>query len=187
MGENLRGTRIAILVMDGVERVELVEPCLALRKADAEVHVVSPEGDWVRAWEGTEWWASGVDVDVELIDADPEQYQALVLPGGIHNAERMRTNPAVVDFTRHFARRRKPIAAICRGAWTLIEADAVDGRKVTSHPALRTDLLNAGAEWIDDKAVVDGELVTGRMPGDLPAFITSMKACFAANHSSGAR
>lgn len=176
MPRQLSGVRVAVLVMDGFERVQLTESRNALEEAGADVHIVSPEGDWVRGWSDNDWWAPGVTVDVDLPVADHASYHALVLPGGLLNDASMRTNPGGIGFVRHFVEDGRPIGAVGHGPWMLIEADGVRGRRITSDPALRTDLLNAGAEWVDSDVVVDDPLITSRRPDDLGAFVEVLKA-----------
>ena len=165
----LTGKRIAILATNGFEQSELEEPQQALEAAGAHTDVVSPVGGEIRGWKDTDW-GSPVTVDITLDAAAPERYDALVLPGGVLNPDQLRVNAAAVAFVRHFVRAGKPIAAICHGPWTLIDADAVRGRRLTSWPSLRRDLENAGARWVDQQVVVDRGLVTSRKPDDLPAF-----------------
>ena len=175
----LGGKKIAILVEHGFEQVELTEPRRALQEAGAEAPIVSPVKDaQVRAWKFTEWGES-FPVDVKLDQARADDYVALLLPGGVMNPDRLRLHADAIAFIRSFVEARKPIASICHGPWTLIEADAVRGRTMTSWPSLRTDLKNAGAEWVDRDVVVDDGLVTSRKPDDLPAFNRKMIEEFA--------
>jgi protease I len=169
MPEKLIGKKVAILVTKGFEQVELTEPRKALEDAGAETHVIAPEDKKVKGWDHTEWGAE-IDVDVPLNRASPEDYDALLLPGGVMNPDHLRMNDKAVDFVRAFFNAHKPVAAICHGPWTLIEADVVRGRTLTSYPSLQTDLRNAGAHWVDREVVVDNGLVTSRNPDDLPAF-----------------
>lgn len=166
----LKGKRIAILATDGVEQSELAKPREAFDAAGARTVLVAPRAGHIQ---GVEAHQNGrrFAVDVELIDADPDSFDALLLPGGVANPDALRTLPEAVSFVRHFAEAGKPIAAICHGPWSLVEADLVRGRTVTSWPSLRTDLTNAGAIWVDREVVVDHGLVTSRKPDDLPAFI----------------
>ena len=173
----LENKRVAVLATDGFEQSELTDPVNALKEAGATPEVVAPKEGEIRGWAHTDWGTS-VPVDVELDSADPERYEALLLPGGLFNPDQLRMNRKAVDFVRHFVERDKPIAAICHGPWTLIEADGVRGKKMTSYPSIRTDLVNAGAQWEDGEAVVDGTLLTSRSPGDLPAFNEKMKEIF---------
>ena len=172
---NLNGLRVAILVTNGFEQVELVEPRKALDGAGAKTIVVSPQRDRVRGWKHKEW-GDEIAVDLHLDDAKPTDFQALLLPGGVINPDALRMNPRAVDFVKAFFTAGKPVAAICHGPWTIIEANEARGRRIASWPSLATDLRNAGAEWVDQEVVVDGNLVTSRKPDDLPAFNREMLA-----------
>jgi len=174
---DLSGVKVAILVTDGFEQVELLEPRKMLDAARAETSIVSPKDDKVRGWKFTEWGEEQT-VDLPLSRARAEDFDALLLPGGVINPDKLRMLPEAVAFVGAFVAAGKPIAAICHGPWTLIEANAVDGRKLTSWPSLTTDLRNAGADWVDKEVVVDGSLVTSRKPDDLPAFNREMLALF---------
>jgi protease I len=169
---------VAILVCDGFEQVELTDPRLALEDEGAHAFVVSPSHDRVRAWKSGDW-GKKIPVDVHLEDADPAAYDALLLPGGVMNPDRLRLHPRAIDFIRAFGEAGKPIAAICHGPWTLIDAGCVRGKTLTSWPSLRTDLTNAGASWVDEEVVRDGMLVTSRKPADIPAFNRRMIDMFA--------
>jgi protease I len=169
VANRLSGKRIAALVDNGFEQVELTGPKEALEKEGAEVHIVSPHLVEVKGWQHTEW-GNRFPVDRPLNQARPDDYDGLLLPGGVMNPDRLRANEAAVAFVRSFVEERKPIAAICHGPWTLIEAGGVRGRRMTSWPSLRTDLENAGARWVDEPVVVDNGLVTSRKPDDIPAF-----------------
>lgn len=169
MSRSLPRKTVAMLVTDGFEQVELTEPKKALEEAGATVRIVSPAGDSVRAWDEKDW-GDEFQVDVQLERASAEDYHALVLPGGVMNPDKLRMDEGAVRFTRAFFDAGKPVAAICHGPWLLVEADVVSGRTLTSYPSLRTDLVNAGAEWVDEEVVVDQGLVTSRNPDDLPAF-----------------
>lgn len=179
MQTQLSGHKIAILVTHGFEQVELTEPRTALRDVGAEVDIVSPEQRTVRAWKLTDW-GDTFEVDLALAKARPENYQALMLPGGVMNPDSLRIDEDAIAFIRHFVTEGKPIAAICHGPWTLIEAGAASGRMMTSYPSLRTDLRNAGAHWVDEPVVVDRGLVTSRNPGDLKVFNKKMIEVFVA-------
>lgn len=161
--------RIAILATDGFEQSELMDPRQAFKDAGFDVDVVSVKAGSIRAWKDKDWGDS-VPVDVELSKASPEDYDALVLPGGVINPDKLRMEPAAVDFVRSFDQAGKPLAAICHGPWLLAEAGAVEGRQVTSWPSLHTDLTNAGAHWRDAEVVTDGHIITSRKPDDIPAF-----------------
>ncbi len=165
MAERLAGRRVMVLATDGYEDSELTQPVKALRDEGATVEVVAPHSGAIQGKKGTE---TGVDHTVE--EVQERDYDALVLPGGVANPDRLRMDRGAVALTRAFFDARKPVAAICHGPWMLVEADVLRGRRVTSWPSLRTDLRNAGAEWVDEEVVVDQGLVTSRKPDDLPAF-----------------
>ena len=165
----LEGCRIAILATDGFEQSELFEPKKALENAGADVDVVSIKEGEIKSWHQKNW-SIPIHVDATVDDVDANQYDGLVLPGGVINPDQLRMNSKAVQFVKAFTDQRKPIAAICHGPWTLIETGFVEGRKVTSWPSLRTDLTNAGAIWVDQEVVVDDGLVTSRNPADIPAF-----------------
>ena len=166
---DLTGTKVAILVAHGFEQVELTEPRRALEEAGAETHIVSPADGKVKGWKH-DHWGDELDVDVPLDEARPDDYDALVLPGGQMNPDNLRMEERAVSFARSFFEAGKPVAAICHGPWLLAEADVVRGRRMTSYPSISTDLRNAGATWVDEEVVVDQGLVTSRNPDDLPAF-----------------
>lgn len=178
MAENLAGKKIAILVENGFEQAELLKPREALDHAGATTVVVSPVNGKVKGWDMKEW-GDEVEVDMALSDADPADFDALQLPGGVMNPDHLRMNPEAVEFVRAFFDAGKPVAAICHAPWSLIEADVVRGRRMTSWPSLKTDLKNAGAQWVDEEVVRDGNLVTSRKPDDIPAFNREMIALFA--------
>jgi protease I len=165
----LDGLKVAILATDGFEQSELLEPRKALQQAGATTEVVAPKSGKIRGWNHTEW-GEEVGVDKELQQADSEQYDALVLPGGVMNPDKLRAIPEAVSFAKSFFDAGKPVAAICHGPWTVLEAGAAKGHRMTSWPSLKTDLRNAGADWVDAEVVVDGQLVTSRKPDDIPAF-----------------
>ena len=169
MDSNLKGKTIAILATDGFEQVELTEPRKALDQAGATTVVVSPKSGEIKGWKFKEW-GDTVKVDKSLDHANPSEFDALVLPGGVINPDNLRTEPKAVNFVRQFVSTGKPVAAICHGPWTLVEADVVRGRKVTSWPSIRTDLRNAGAQWVDQEVVKDGQFIFSRKPDDIPAF-----------------
>ena len=169
MTNELKGKSVAILATDGFEQTELEGPRNALREAGAKTEIVSPKSDSIQGWAETDF-GDTFKVDVPLSDADPEAYDALVLPGGVMNPDTLRMDHRAVEFVRRFMNEGKPVAAICHGPWLLVEADAVRGRNVTSYPSLKTDLANAQANWTDAQVVVDGNLITSRRPDDLPAF-----------------
>ncbi len=178
MADKLAGKKIAILVTDGFEQVELLKPREALDHAGAVTQVVSPAGKKVKGWNHTDW-GEEVEVDVALKSAEPADFDALQLPGGVMNPDHLRMIPEAVKFVKHFFETGKPVAAICHAPWSLIEADVVRGRTITSWPSLKTDLRNAGAEWVDQEVVREGNLVTSRKPDDIPAFNREMIALFA--------
>jgi protease I len=178
MAQNLSGKRIAILATDGFEQSELVEPLRALKQAGAKAEVIAPHGGDIQGMKHHDK-GDKVKVDRTLDEARPEDYDALVLPGGVANPDQLRTIDKAVAFVRHFLAAKKPAAAICHGPWLLVEADAVRGREVTSWPSLKTDLKNAGAKWVDREVVADHGLVTSRKPDDLPAFCAKMIEVFA--------
>jgi protease I len=167
--EQLNGRKVAILVTDGFEQVELTEPRKALDAAGAKTSIVSIRHGQVKGWKLTEW-GDAFPVDATLNEVSPGDFDALVLPGGVINPDKLRTHAEAVSFVKAFFEAGKPVAAICHGPWTVIEAGQARGRRMTSWPSLRTDLRNAGAEWVDQEVVVDGALVTSRKPDDLPAF-----------------
>ena len=170
----LSGRRIAILATDGFEQSELTEPKRLLEEAGAEVSVIAPGGArQIKGWDKKDW-GRPVDVDVALSDADASDYDALVLPGGVMNPDRLRLEPAAINLIKAFGESGKPIAAICHGPWTLIDAELVKGCTMTSWPSLRTDLENAGATWEDREVVHDGQLITSRKPDDIPAFTRTL-------------
>ncbi|HEV2695176.1 MAG TPA: type 1 glutamine amidotransferase domain-containing protein [Verrucomicrobiae bacterium] len=169
LNHDLSGKKVAILATDGFEQDELLSPLEALKAAGAEVHVISPNEGKIKGWKDADW-GKKVKVDVVLSDANPEDYDALVLPGGVMNPDHLRRDMLALEFVKAFFREGKPVGAICHGPWTLIDAGVVRGRKVTSYDSIQTDLKNAGAEWVDEMVVVDNGLVTSRKPDDLPAF-----------------
>jgi len=175
---SLRGKKVAILVTDGFEQSELLEPRKALAEAGATTQVVSPAGQKVKGWNHKEW-GQEVSVDVPLDSAKADQFDALLLPGGVMNPDHLRMDSKAVEFVKHFTDTGKPVAAICHGPWTLIEAGAVRGHTMTSWPSLKTDLKNAGANWVDKDVVNDRGLVTSRKPDDIPAFNREMIRLFA--------
>jgi len=177
MAGELEGRSIAVLATDGVEQVELTEPVKALKKAGARVAVVSDKKGQIQAFKHHDK-ASKVPVDTPLDSANPDDFDGLVLPGGVINPDALRLVPAAIEFVRHFVQAEKPIAAICHGPWTLIDAGGVSGKTMTSWPSLKTDLSNAGAEWVDQEVATDKGLVTSRKPDDLPAFNKMMIAEF---------
>jgi protease I len=178
MKNQLTGKKIAILVADGFEQVELTGPKEALEKAGAETQIVSPAMGKVKGWEETKW-GKPFPVDVPLKKAKAGDYDALLLPGGVMNPDKLRADEKATDFVRAFFDSGKPVAAICHGPWTLIDAGVAKGRRLTSYHSIQTDLKNAGAEWVDEPVVVDNGLVTSRKPADIPAFNRKMIEEFA--------
>src|SRR3954471_4448037 len=171
MENKLNGKRVAIRVANGFEQVELTGPKEGLEAAGAETEIVSPQEKKVRGWEGEDQdWGSKFKVDVPLAEASARNYDALLLPGGVMNPDKLRIEPQAIEFIRQFATAGKPIGAICHGPWTLIDAGIVKGRRLTSYPSIKTDLINAGANWVDEEVAVDNGLVTSRKPADIPAF-----------------
>ncbi|MGH8518536.1 MAG: type 1 glutamine amidotransferase domain-containing protein [Panacagrimonas sp.] len=165
----LNGKRVAILVAEGFEQSEMVEPRTALEKAGAETYIVSPARGEVQGWNHFDK-GDRFNVDVEIDEAKAEDYDALLLPGGVANPDQLRMNPKAVQFAKRFVESAKPVGVICHGPWTLIEAGVVKGRTLTSWPSLKTDLTNAGAKWVDQEVVADQGLVSSRKPADIPAF-----------------
>jgi len=161
--------KVLILATDGFEQSELAEPKAALEQAGIETVVASPHDGEIKGWNHTDWGDS-VKVDATLDQVEASSFDAVLLPGGQMNPDKLRQEDKAVDLVRSFAASGKPVAAICHGPWLLVEADVVDGRKVTSWPSIRTDLRNAGAEVVDEQVVVDGNLITSRKPDDIPAF-----------------
>lgn len=182
----LNATKVAILVANGFEQIEMTDPREALLTAGAQVDLISPEEGEVKGWKHTEW-GDKFRVDVPLDRARADRYDALLLPGGVLNPDKLRINPQALDFVRAFFDAGKPVAAICHGPWTLIDAGVVRGRRVTSYPSIRKDLENAGARWTDAEVVVDQGLVTSRKPDDLPAFNAKMVEEFAEGVHAGQR
>jgi protease I len=174
----LTGRRVAILATDGFEQSELFEPKKALQASGALVKVVSPKDGEIKGWKHTDW-GEKCKVDLSLEDADANDFDALMMPGGVMNPDKLRINEKAIKFIKGFTDSGKPIAAICHGPWPLIETGIVRGRKMTSWPSLKTDLTNAGATWVDKEVVVDQGLVTSRKPDDLPAFNKKMLEEFA--------
>jgi protease I len=178
MPKELKGKRVAALLTKGFEQVELFDPKKALERAGATVSVVAPEAGTVQGWNHTEW-GQEVAVDETLDQAAASNYDALLLPGGVINADHLRMNTKAVQFVKDFFDAGKPIAVICHGPWIMIEAGIVKGLKMTSYPSLKTDLRNAGADWVDQEVVTDHGVVSSRKPQDLPAFNQKMIEEFA--------
>lgn len=186
MADNINGLKVAILVADGFEQQELTGPREALDAAGADTMIVSPvEGGEVEGWNHYDK-GDKFPVDVHLTDANPGDFDALLLPGGVANPDQLRMKPEAVKFVKDFFDAGKPVAVICHGPWTLIEAGVVKGRKMTSWPSVKTDLINAGADWVDEEVVVDNGLVSSRKPDDIPAFNKKMIEEFAeGSHNRG--
>ncbi|GAC1547041.1 MAG: type 1 glutamine amidotransferase domain-containing protein [Herpetosiphon sp.] len=186
MAQQLSGKKVAILVADGFEQVEMTEPRKALNEAGAQTDLISPAAGQVKGWQHTDW-GDKFPVEVPLSDANPANYDALLLPGGVMNPDNLRRNSQAIQFIKSFVDAGKPIASICHGPWTLIEAGAVLGRNMTSFETIQTDLKNAGAQWVDEEVVVDRNLVTSRKPDDIPVFIRTMVETFAGAQSARER
>ncbi len=181
---DLKGLKVAILIADGFEQVEMTKPRQALDDAGAKTSIVSPNDGQVRGWNHTEW-GDKVSVDVPLKEAKADDFDALQLPGGVMNPDKLRMNPEAVKFVKAFLDAGKPVAVICHGAWTVIEAGHAKGRRIASWPSLKTDLENAGAEWVDEAAVTDGNIVSSRNPDDIPAFNKAMIELFSRAKGQG--
>lgn len=166
---NLKDLKVAILTENGFEQVELLSPKQAMEEKGVTVHIVSPQKSEVRAWDEKDWGIT-VTVDKHLGEVNPEDYDGLMLPGGVLNPDKLRMNSKAVDFIRHFLESSKPLAVICHGPQTMIETGLLRGRTMTSYPSIKTDLINAGVNWVDEEVVVDNGLVTSRSPKDLDAF-----------------
>lgn len=186
MDQKISGKRIAILATDGVEQVELTEPRKALDDAGAKTILVSPKAGAIKAWQH-DHWGDEITVDLPLAKVRADDFDALVLPGGVLNPDHLRMDQNAVTFVRDFFESGKPVAAICHGPWLLVEAGVLKGRTVTSWPSLRTDIRNAGGDWVDREVVTDEGLVTSRKPDDLPAFTRKMLEEFAEGAHPGQR
>jgi protease I len=173
MKNKLQDKKVALLAADGFEQSEFEEPLMALKAEGAVVDIISLAEGTIRAWKEKEW-GDEFDANVGIDEAKASEYDALVLPGGVMNPDKLRTNKNVVSFVKKFLVDKKPVCAICHAPWTLIETGLLKGRKMTSYKSLRTDLSNAGVEWVDEEVVVDDGLVTSRSPKDLPAFCKKM-------------
>lgn len=186
MANQLNGKKIAILVEQGFEQIEMTDPRNAVEAAGALTHLISPRSGQVKGWNHS-YWGNSFQVDVILDHAKPEDYDALILPGGVMNPDKLRMNPQAVHFVRAFFDAGKPVGAICHAPWMLIEAGVVKDRTLTSYPSLKTDLINAGAIWVDEEVVTDNGLVTSRNPNDLPAFSRKIVEEFAEGLHKGQR
>lgn len=171
--EDLKGKKVAILVTDGFEQSEFQKPYDALKEASAEIDVVSLKSGSIKGWNEGDW-GNEVQVDKVVSEVSASDYDALVLPGGVINPDKLRNDEQAVSFAKQFMTDKKPVAAICHGPWTLVETGALEGRTLTSYSSIKTDLKNAGARWTDEAVVVDNGLVTSRNPDDLPAFCDKM-------------
>ena len=170
---SIRDARILIMATDGFEQAELTTPLEKLRAAGASVKVAAPKGPTIKGWAETDW-GDTVPVDLVLTDVDADEFDALVLPGGQINPDRLRTDDDAIDLILDFIDAGKPVAAICHAPWLLIEADAVDGRRLTSFASIKTDVENAGGDWVDEEVVVDDGIITSRSPKDLDAFVAKI-------------
>ncbi len=173
MARDIKDKKVAILTENGFEEVELTSPMNVLEQAGATVHIVSPQKEKVKAW-NHDHWSIELPVDKNLSDANPEDYDMLILPGGVLNPDKLRLNKEAVSFAQYFLQQGKPVAAICHGPQTLIETGMIDGRMMTSYWSVKTDLINAGVNWVDKEVVVDDGLVTSRSPEDMEAFNKKM-------------
>jgi protease I len=179
MADELKGKKVAFLVaQEGVEEVELTKPWEAVERAGATAELIAPQKGEVQAFKHLDK-GSTFQVDKTLAEAQPEEYEGVVLPGGVANPDELRTEPDAIEFLRAYFSEGKPVGVICHGPWTLVEADLVRDRKVTSWPSLKTDIGNAGGQWVDEEVVVDQGLVSSRKPDDLPAFCSKIVEEFA--------
>ena len=184
--QNLKGKRVAILATDGVEEVELNEPRKALDAAGAKTTLVSPKTGTIKGWQHDQWGGQ-IRVDLALDDAREEDFDALMLPGGVMNPDHLRVNRNAVEFVRSFFAAGKPVAAICHAPWMLVEAGVVRGKTLTSWPSLKTDIQNAGGDWVNREVVNDEGLVTSRRPDDIPQFNAKMIEEFSEGIHEGQR
>lgn len=173
--KKLKGKKIAVVATDGFEQSELEKPIQAIKDAGGTYEIVSPKSGTIRGWDSTDW-GNEFQVDRKIKEANPADYDGLLLPGGVLNPDQLRTDESVINFVKAFFKegKQKPVAAICHGPWTLINAGVVKGRHMTSYKSIRLDLENAGVKWTDEEVVVDNGLVTSRNPKDLPAFNKKM-------------
>jgi len=181
MTKPLQNIKIAILVCDGFEEVEMTKPRIALKKAGATVDLISPDAKQVYSFRHDKWGKKFI-VDANLETANPADYDAVLLPGGVLNPDKLRTYKSAIQFVNHFFKKKKPIAAICHGPLTLVETGHLKGRKMTSYPSIKTDLINAGAHWKNAQVVIDDNLVTSRQPHDIPAFNQAIIKVFGSEH-----
>ena len=166
---NINDARVLIIATDGVEQAELITPRDELRKAGAKVDVATPSGTEIRGWNMTDW-GDKIPADLKIADVDCDDYNALVIPGGVINPDKLRVDEEAMGVVEDFLEGEKLVAAICHGPWLLVQADACDGLRMTSYPSIRADVENAGADWVDEEVVMDGPVITSRNPNDLPAF-----------------
>lgn len=183
--QKLTHKKVAILATNGFEQSELFKPKEALEDAGAEVTIVSLKSGKIKAWNKDDWGKS-IDVDTTVADTSAAEFDALMLPGGVMNPDALRNDEKAVQFVKDFAADGKPIAAICHGPWTLVEAGLVEGKTLTSYASIKTDIINAGGQWVDEEVQIDGNLVTSRKPDDLPAFNEAMVKTFAAGRQAPA-
>ncbi|MFZ0860040.1 MAG: type 1 glutamine amidotransferase domain-containing protein [Candidatus Sulfotelmatobacter sp.] len=184
--DELKGMKVAILITDGFEQVEMLQPRQALKDAGAETSIVSPKGQCVCSWNSVDW-GEEFPVDIALDQANASDFDALLLPGGVMNPDALRIHAPAVAFVKSFFDAGKPVAVICHGPWTVIEAGAARGRRIASWPSLKTDLRNAGAEWVDQEVVTDTNLVSSRKPDDIPAFNRAMIELFSCSMASAGK
>lgn len=182
MNHKLKDIKVAILIADGFEQSEMTEPKKALEEAGAQTTIISPSKGKVKGWKSKNW-GDEFPVDINLNDARPENYDALLLPGGVANPDTLRMTPAAVNFVKNFVKHHKPIAAICHGPSILINALGVSGKTITSYPSIKIDLINAGAYWVDQEVAKDDNLITSRNPDDIPAFNKAIVELFSQSHS----
>lgn len=183
MAQDLSGKRVAFLFTEGVEQAELTEPLKAIREAGADADTVSLETGAVQMWQHFDK-GDQIEADKAVSDVDSSDYDALVLPGGVANPDQLRTNQGAVEFVRGFFEQHKPVGVICHGPWTMVEADVVRGKTLTSWPSVKTDLENAGASWVDEEVHIDDGLISSRKPDDLPAFCKAIVEEFAKERSA---
>lgn len=177
-----KGLKVAILITDGFEESEMIEPKKALENAGAHTTIVSPSKGKIKSWKNKNW-GDEFPVDKEIKHVKAEEFDALLLPGGVINPDNLRMSQDAINFIKHFVKSHKPIAAICHGPWTLINAEGVRGKRITSWPSIKTDLINAGANWVDEEVAIDENLVTSRKPEDIPAFNKAMIELFSQSFS----
>lgn len=184
MNKNLKNIKVAILATNGFEQSELAEPKKAIENAGGETTIVSLATGKIKGWKEKNW-GDEFPVGLSVENANAEDFDALLLPGGVMNPDTLRTNPDVINFVKSFISADKPIAAICHGPWTLINANGVKGKTMTSYMSIKTDLINAGANWVDKEVVIDGHLITSRKPSDLPAFNAAILDLFSKSQLAG--